>query len=221
MVPMPERQPEAWGIPLWEAIERWTPKEVWQRYRQIAEEEISLLIFPPGPTPLHQEASRLRTHIEHVLTEKLRARELIASGLRLPLDGPEARRREISSELWSRLELDIRKGEASGDGLRMGELRFRTATRAESEQHPAVMDELKLPPNRVAGRPSIMPQIEAEMRRRAATGELEVSLRREAKVLAAWAEAEFAGVHVPLPSSIERKLGRVYRELSRIKRSDK
>lgn len=66
-----------------------------------------------------------------------------------------------------------------------------------------------------------MRKIEAEMRRRAASGELEASLRREAKVLAAWAEAEFTGVHVPLPNSIERKLGRVYRELNRIKRSDK
>lgn len=47
---MPERQPEAWGISLWEAVERWTPKEVWQRYQQIAEEEVPYLIFPPGPT---------------------------------------------------------------------------------------------------------------------------------------------------------------------------
>jgi hypothetical protein len=98
MAPMPGRQPENWGIPLWEAIERWTPKEVWQRYREIAWEEVPYLIFPPGPTPLHEEAERLRMHIEYVLTEKLRRDELIASGLDLPLDC-DTRRWEISSEL--------------------------------------------------------------------------------------------------------------------------
>jgi hypothetical protein len=218
---MPGRPPEDWGIPIWEAIERWTPKEVWQRYQQIAEEEVPYFIFPPGPTPLHQEASRLRMHIEHVLAEKLRRGELMASGLRLPLDDPEGRRKEISPELWSRLKLDIRNAEASGDGLRMGELRFRTATKAESEQDPAVMDELKLPPNRVAGRPSIMRKIEAEMRRRAASGQIEESLRREAEVLATWAKRAFPDEHIPAPRSIERRLGHVYRELNRIKRPDK
>jgi hypothetical protein len=220
MAPMPGRQPEDWGIPLWEAIERWTPKEVWQRYREIAREEVPYPIFPPGPTPLHEEAERLRMHIEYVLTEKLRRDELIASGLDLPLDR-DTRRWEISSELWSRLKLDIRRQEASGGGLQIVELRFRTASEAKSEQAPAAVEEIKLPPNRSAGRPSVMPMIEAEMRRRAARGLIEGSLGREAEVLAMWAQQQFADAHVPKPKSIQRKLGRVYKELKRTKRPDK
>jgi hypothetical protein len=219
MVPMPERQPDALGIPLREAIERWTPKEVWQRYRAIAREEVPF-IFPPGPTPLHEEASRLRVHIEHVLTEKLRRGELVASGLDLPLDR-HTRRWNISSELWSRLKLDIGQEDASGDGLHIVELRFRTQNEAEPEEAPAAVDELKLPPNKPAGRPSIMPMIEAEMRRRAASGSMEGSLGREVKVLATWAQQAFLDAHVPEPKSIATKLGRVYKELKAINRPDK
>ncbi len=75
--------------------------------------------------------------------------------------------------------------------------------------------------SRPAGRPSIMPMIEAEMRRRASAGLIEKSLRREAEALAMWAGQQFADAHVPKPSSIERKLGRVYKELNRTKRGDK
>jgi hypothetical protein len=217
---MSGRQPEDWGIPLWEAIERWTPKEVWQRYREIAREEVPVLIFPPGPTPLHQEAERLRRHIEYVLTEKLRRGELIASGVDLPLNR-DSRRWDISSELWSRLNLDIRRQETSGDGLQIVELRFRTASEAKSEQAPAVVEEIKPPPHRSAGRPSVMPRIEAEMRRRASSGQIERSLRREAAVLAIWAKRQALARHVPKPSSIEKQLGHVYRELKPKKRSDK
>lgn len=209
---MPEGPPEAGGIPLWEAIERWTPREVWQRYREIAQEEIALVILPAGPTPLQQEASRLRIQLERILTDKLRRGELIASGLDVPLDR-DAHRWDIPSELWSRLKLDIRRGEASGDGLHIVELRFRTATEAEPEQAPAAVEELKLPPNKPAGRPSIMRMIEEEMRRRADRGLIEGSLGREAKVLAIWARKEFPDRHVPQPKSIERKLGPVYKEL--------
>ena len=63
---MPEGPPEAGGIPLWEAIERWTPKEFWQRYRQIAHEDTPYFIFPPGPTPLQEEANRLGVTFRYV-----------------------------------------------------------------------------------------------------------------------------------------------------------
>jgi hypothetical protein len=220
MALMPEGPPEAGGIRLWEAIERWTPKEVWQRYRQIAHEELPIMIFPPGPTPLQQEASRLRMQLERILTDKLCRGELIASGLDVPLDR-DAHRWDIPSELWSRLKLDIGQEDASGDGLHIVELRFRTANEAEPEEAPAAVDELKLPPNKPAGRPSIMPMIEAEMRRRAASGSMEGSLGREVKVLATWAQKAFLDAHVPKPKSIATKLGRVYKGLKAINRPDK
>jgi hypothetical protein len=220
MAPMPGRKPEAWGVPLWDAIERWTPKEVWQRYREIAHEDIACFIYPPGPSPLQQEAYDLRTQLERILTDRLRQGELIASGLDLPLDR-DTRRWDISSELWSRLNLDIGQEEASGDGLRIVELRFRAAIEAEPEQAPAVVDALKLPPNKPAGRPSIMPMIEAEMRRRADMGLLENSMSREAQVLASWARGRFPDRHVPKPKSIEKKLAQAYRELRTTNRADK
>lgn len=217
---MPQEKPEAWGIPLWEAIERWTPKDVWQRYREIAQEDVPYFIFPPGPTPLQEEAGRLRIQIENILIEKLRRGELIASGLDLPLTR-DTRRWDISLDLWSLLRLDIRKAEASGGRLQIGELRFRTASEPKPEQGPVAVDELKLPPNKPSGRPSIMRMIEAEMRRRAAGGSMEESLGREAKVLATWAQQEFRAAHVPKPKSIATKLGRVYKELKAINRPDK
>jgi len=217
---MPQEKPEAWGIPLREAIERWTPKELWQRYREIAHEDIPHFILPPGRTPLQKEANRLGIQIAEILCEKLRRGELIASGLEFPLTR-DTRRWDISLDLWSRLKLDIRREEASGGGLQIVNLRFRTATEAACEQAAAVDDELKLPPNKPPGRRSVMPMIEAEMRRRAAGGLMEGSCAREAKVLAMWGRKVFPDRHVPKPESIERKLGRVYKELKRTNSPDK
>jgi hypothetical protein len=81
---MAEKHAAARSLTLKEAIERHTPKEVWQRYWAIAEEEIPLLIFR-DPSVLNMEARGLREGIERTLTAKLRKGELIASGLALPL----------------------------------------------------------------------------------------------------------------------------------------
>jgi hypothetical protein len=214
---MPGRQPDDWGIPLWEAIERWTPKELWQRYREIKSEDLPIFILPSRPNPLEEEAGRLRARIEYVLREKLRGGELIASGLHMPLDR-DSRRLDISPELWSRLKLHIRPEEASGDGLRVVELRFRRATEPKGEPAPPVDEEIKPPARKSAGRPSIMPMIEAEMRRRAERGTIEASLRREAEALAIWARRQFPDAHVPKPKSIEKPLGKLYKELNPKKR---
>jgi hypothetical protein len=207
------------GLPLDETIERWTPKEVWRRYREIANADVPFY-FPANPDPLSVEAFGLRAQIENILTNKLRRGELIASGLPVPLE-VDTRRRDLSPELWSRLKLDILHGEASGDGLRVVELRFRTATQIRSEQTPIAVKDIKPAPTRRAGRPSLMSIIEAEMRRRAANDQIESSLRREAEVLAIWANQEFPHTDVPKPKSIAKRLGRVYRQLKTTKRPDK
>jgi hypothetical protein len=216
---MPRRQPEDWGVPLWEAIERWTPQDVWQRYRTIAKADIPLF-FLENPDPLGLEACGLRGQIEHILTDKLRRGELIASGLPLPLD-IETRRRDISLELWSCLKLDILHEEASGDGLRVSRLRFRRAAETRSEQAPATFEDIEPGPKKPPGRPSVMSMIEVEMRRRAANEQIESSLRRESEVLAGWARREFSGSHVPKQKTFDKRLGRVYRELKTTKRPDK
>ena len=209
------------GVPLREAVERWTPEELWRRYCEIAGHDLALF-FAPGANPLQDEARRLHQRIAEILADKLRRRELIASGIALPLR-PTSRRRDIRPELWARLRINLRQETAVGGGLEIVELLFR-------EAQPATPPAARTPerPRRAAarrtrgpGRPTIMPALEAEMRRRAGAGRLEPSLRREAAALAEWAEQEIDDVHVPKPETIERQLGRVYRELRARKRPDK
>jgi hypothetical protein len=66
-----------------------------------------------------------------------------------------------------------------------------------------------------------MPEIKTEMRRRAASGQLALSMRQEAKDLVAWAEQRFHDAAVPKAKSIEKQLAPTYRELKTTNRSDK
>jgi hypothetical protein len=64
------------------------------------------------------------------------------------------------------------------------------------------------------GRPSVMRQIEKEMRRRAVTGILAPTLRKEAKELRLWAEANIdAEKQIPRVAGIENALRQLYKEL--------
>ena len=217
---MPGRQPEDWGIPLWEAIERWTPRELWERYREIAEYDIPLIILGAEEDPRSEEVRRLRSRITEFLVNRLARRELIASGVAVPLK-ETSRRRDIRPELWPRLGFDCRFQMVTGDGLRYDQILIREA-RSVPHEVPASRPQA-LPPRAPArpGRPSIMSMIETEMRRRAANDQIESSLRREAEVLAIWANQEFPDAHVPMPKSIAKRLGRIYRQLKTTKRPDK
>jgi hypothetical protein len=216
---MPGRQPEDWGIPLWEAIERWTPRGVWERYRELAEYDIPLIILG-AEDPSSEEVRSLRSRITEFLVKRLARGELIASGVAVPLK-ETSRRRDIRPELWPLLGFNCGFQMVAGDGLRYGEVLIREASSVPHEV-PASRPQAS-PPRAPArpGRPSIMPRIEAEMRRRAASGQIEGSLGREAEVLAMWAQRQFADTHVPKPKSIEKKLGRIYKELKVTKRPDK
>jgi hypothetical protein len=200
---MPGRQPEDWGIPLWEAIERWTPRELWERYRDLARYDIPLIILGERGDPRSDEARRLRSQISEIMVDRLVRSELIASGIAVPLK-ETSRRRDIRPELWPRLGFNCGFQMVIGDGLSFDQILIREAASAGSP-----------------GRPSIMPMIEAEMHRRAAHDQIESSLRREAEVLAMWASQEFPDAHVPKPKSIEKGLGRVYQQLRSTKRPDK
>jgi hypothetical protein len=215
---MPERQPEDWGIPLWEAIERWTPEEIWRRYRGIAKEDSSYFI--DFCNPVQEEARRLRAHIERILTAKLRQGELIASGIAMSPNS-EIRRQDIPSGLWSHLQLDILGSKAFGHAMQLVDLRFWTGRETRSEQAAVGDEEVAPAPSRPPGRPSIMRMLEDEMRWRAARDEMEPTLRREAQVLAMWAHRQPVDEHVPKPKSIEKKLGRIYKELKRTNSPDK
>jgi hypothetical protein len=150
---------------------------------------------------------------------------LIASGIAVPLK-ETSRRRVIRPELWPRLGFNSGFQMVTGDGLRYDQILIREAPSVRQEV-PAGRQDARRPraaPRRGAGRPgrpSVMPSIEAEMRRRAASSQIEGSLGREAEVLAIWAQRQFADTHVPKPKSIEKKLGRIYKELKATKRPDK
>ena len=83
---MPGRQPEDWGIPLWEAIERWTPRELWERYREIAEYDIPLIILG-AEDPRSDEVRRLRSRITEVLVNRLARGEFDRLGSRTATQG--------------------------------------------------------------------------------------------------------------------------------------
>ena len=217
---MPEGQPEAWGIPLWEAIERWTPRELWESYREFARYDIPLLILGQREDPRHAEARRLRSEIVEILIKRLVRGELIASGIALPLK-ETSRRRDIRPELWPHLDFSSDFSMVTGKGLEYDGILIREASSVPREEPASRLQPSPRQAPARPGRPSVMPMIEAEMRRRAARGLIEGSLGREAKVLASWAQQEFADAHVPKPKSIEKKLGPIYKELNPKKRPDK
>jgi hypothetical protein len=225
MAPESESKPENWGIPLWEAIERWTPRGLWERYRELAAYDSPLIILGGMGDPCSDEARRLRSRIGETLVDRLVRGELIASGIAVPLK-ETSRRRDIRSELWPRLSFSCGFQLVVGDGLRYDQILIREAlsVRPGGSASPQDARRALAAPRRVAGRPgrpSIMAMIEAEMRRRAAHGQMEPTLRRETEKLVTFAQQQVAERHVPKPKSIGKRLGQLYRQLTTTKRSDK
>ena len=68
---------------------------------------------------------------------------------------------------------------------------------------------------RVPGRPTLMPEIEEEMRRRFQTGEIQSSMYKEARHLDHWGKETFPHKDglIPKAKSIENTLGKLYKEL--------
>ena len=126
---MPGRQSEDWGISLWDAIERWTPRELWERYRALAEYDLPMIILGGRDDPCSHEARRLRSRISEILVDRLVRGELIASGIAMPLK-ETSRRRDIRSELWPLLTFGYRFLAVSGTGLKYGQLLIREAPTA-------------------------------------------------------------------------------------------
>lgn len=220
---MAERRTSDSGVSIWEAVERWTPETLWQRYREIAGHDIPMVVLS-GMDSRQSEARRLRSETGKILAERLARGELIASGIAVPLT-TTSHRRDIPPELWSRLTFGHEFLTVVGNGLRYEEVLIREAAPATSSATEQKMPVPQTQPGRPArsrpGRPSMMPEIEAEMRRRAKSGQMAPSLRQEAKELAAWAEQEFQGGTGPKARSIEKQLGSIYRELKPINSPDK
>jgi hypothetical protein len=167
----------------------------------------------------------LRSRISEILVDRLVRGELIASGIAMPLK-ETSRRRDIRPELWSLLTFGYRFLAVSGTGLEYSQLLIREAPTAahgapeRKQEAPRQGQPARRVPSR-PGRPSVMGELEAEMRRRATSEELAPSLRAEAKALAEWAAADerLASQRIPKPKSIEKKLSKVYRDLKGDKKS--
>jgi hypothetical protein len=66
---------------------------------------------------------------------------------------------------------------------------------------------------RPVGRPTLMPELAVEMRRRAAAGQLAPTPGAEFQYLRKWGQCEFPGEYIPSAKWIGEKLGSLYREL--------
>jgi hypothetical protein len=224
MLPMQGRHKGDLGIPLWEAVERWTPRELWQRYRELASHDIPLIILG-REEPEQVEAMKLRSRIEDILIAMLTRGELIASGIALPLK-ETSRRRDIRPELWPCLGFNFGFSGVAGSGLQYDQILIREASSAGHDV-PATSRRSPSPEqssHRAAsrrGRPSVMSEIKGEMRRRAASGQLAPSMRQEAKDLFSWARHNLHEDVVPKAKSIENALSQTYRELRAKNRTDK
>ena len=154
------------------------------------------------------------------LISRLRLGELIATGLEEPLTLNRVPM-PIPAHLWQVLRPDFKHSVAVGGGLKISGIVVRRTTVADPEQTvvQSAIEELPdpdlgvLPEARPPGRPSMMPKIEAEMRRRAAAGQLRTTLSAESKVLARWAQTTHPDEGAPRAKSIQRRLGRLYQEL--------
>jgi hypothetical protein len=144
----------------------------------------------------------------------------MATGLEEPLTLDRARR-PIPPHLWQVLRPDFMHSAVVGGGLKISGILVRRATEADQEpmavsttveELPAPDPDL-IPEARPPGRPSMMPKIEAEMRRHAAAGQLCDTLSAESKVLARWAQTTHPDERPPRVKSIQRRLGRLYQEL--------
>jgi hypothetical protein len=187
------------GVSAWQAMERWTPKELWQRYKQIAvNDTYQMFILGPGvPLDLqHQEASDLRAPITKILIKQLMTGELVASGIESPPRNVNNPRQDVAADLWPLLDLNLFNSEARGDRLKIVALKIRSGAHVDTpgsalKDHGEVAPDAH-PEERSGlsrrGPKTIMPVIEAELLARARGGELLPTLAAESRHLETWAK---------------------------------
>lgn len=229
------------GYTLHEALERFADPAKWQAYERarLAARGRRNRRYPMmlGGEPIAgwaaaEEMKRSNALIEQRdsawrdlcldLISRLRSGELIATGLEEPITLDRARR-PIPPHLWQVLRPDFKRLAAVGGGLKISGILVRRATEADQEPMAVstTFEELPepdpdmIPEARPPGRPSMMPKIKAEMRRRAAAGQLRDTLSAESKILASWAQTTHPDERPPRAESIQRRLGRLYQELKK------
>jgi hypothetical protein len=208
---LPDQDQE--GLPLSDAIRRFADPDKWRRYDQAATAargRVRTRLMSVGGEPIAGwGAAEQARHDNHLLDRRdqawrelqwdflgrLRSGELVATAYEEPLNlGSE--RRPVPADLWSSLRPHFKNSMATGAGLKLAGILVRTAEHAPTlvsstdqiseagtiEGGPAPTYAARPP-----GRPSLMREIEAEMRRRATAGQLLGSLRAGSEALAHWA----------------------------------
>jgi hypothetical protein len=221
------------GLPLGEALRAFADPDKWREYEAAsvaAAGKVRRRLMYVGGEPiagwgaaeqarhdnrLLDRRDQIRRALVHDLVARLRSGELIAAGYEEPLSLGSTRR-PIAAELWQILRPNFKTSAAAGAGLTISGILVRCAGgKPEGPVGSGDRGDFEtIPQVRPPGRPSIMPEIEAEMRRRAAAGQLLRSLRAESEALAAWASANHPDRAPPMARSIARRLASVYRELT-------
>ena len=157
---------------------------------------------------------------------RLRNGDLVAMGFPTPLR-PETVPVPIAAEHWRVLAPNFQNSTAKGAGAEY--FGMQVYTRQDLEQRVTASPGAKKPepdPERFRsrkprGRPSCMPQIEAELRLRGTRGELLTPKIAEFEYLAEWAKIHCQDADPPSKAWIQKKLGKVYDELIGRKKTEK
>ncbi len=208
--------PPAGAIPLREAVERFSPTELWRAYQRKSAQRRALQGRSAGPLlsdddtapearAVHNELNRLRRQIKQVLVDRLIAGELVAWGQAEPPFGPW---RPIPAAAWQDLQIkDIRRGRVFGPSGDLGGVHILKAEGAAAAAHT----DRQVPGTGAPGRPSAMHKVAQELQRRAEAGRLEPSLNRQAQVLAEWLTATHPDLPPATAKTIANRLREAYR----------
>ena len=223
------------GLPLAEAIRAYGNPDLWAAYESAG---AKLRSMPRRPSWLrdsreardewsdrYEAAARAaRDAVDRAwkvlaldLSKRLQRRELVATGIKLPIS-EQSERMVIPAHLWPVFLLSFGRSKAEAEGIEFVDVRVRRAD-ARGAAHESLRvappvasaPAVQLEPRR--GRPNIKPILAAEMRRRAERGELRGKITQECRALRAWAEQHVQGEHIPQVNSIRRALSKLYQSL--------
>ena len=232
------------GLPLADAIRAYGDPQLWATYEKA---RAALNRIPRRPSWLHssreareawseryeaaeraarQAVSRARKALEADFIKRHERRELMATGIKLPIS-EKSERMVIPAHLWPVFLLNFERSRAKAEGIEFVDVRVCRADAAHGEVHeclpraprPESPPAVQLEPRR--GRPSIKPILAAEMCRRAKHGELRDKITHECRALHAWAEQHVKDNSIPEVESICKSLRKLYHSLKAEKNSDK
>ena len=132
------------SVPLSEALERFSDQSDWQEFSSLGFCEYQMFFLGAPETESDRRdwrARELKERLEAAFLAKLTAGSLRASGFVWPI-GLNARRRTIPAERWHQLEPDFAASEATGEGLRIVDIRVQESQPARTRSsRPSLTNE--------------------------------------------------------------------------------